>query len=175
MSDESIERPQPRATTREGIAIEQLAVSALKKIIAMSKSENREYGGVIHRHNVTGEIRKTGPFKGDRDNHVDVAQGKPNWGCPENTTPVAWYHTHPVKERITATPQGVVRMTMEWDKFIEGDKVISDGNNMIGYMIDPDRQLWRYDPPPGFLLNGKWTTNAEDKGVWGKLQTRING
>jgi hypothetical protein len=40
-------------------------------------------------------------------------------------------------------------------------------------MIDPDGQLWRYNPPPGFMLNGKWTTRAEDKGVWGKLP--ING
>jgi hypothetical protein len=174
MSDESIERPQPKATTKEGMAIETLAVKTLKNIIAKSKFENLEYGGVIHRDNKTGKIEKTGPFPGDRDNHVDIAQGKPNWGCPENTTPVAWYHTHPMKERVTVTPKGViVRMAMEWDKFIEGDKVISDGNNMIGYMIDPDGQLWRYNPPPGFMLNGKWTTRAEDKGVWGKLP--ING
>ena len=175
MADEYNERVQTKATTRDGMMIERLAVQALVKIIGTSLTERLEYGGVIHRHPATGVIARTGPIKGDRDDHVDVSDGKPNWGCPEGTVPVAWYHTHPIKEKISVTPEGVVvRMPMEWDKFIDGDQVISDGNNMIGYMIDPDRQVWRYDPPPAFMVNGKWATWAEDKGFWGKLKTQLN-
>jgi hypothetical protein len=173
MSDEPNARVQTKATTKEGIVIERLAVATLRAIIGQSISLRREYGGVIYRMPGSGRIGITGPFKGDREDHVDVGQEKPNFGCPDGSKPVAWYHTHPIKEKFSVTPQGVVRMAMEWDKFIEGDQVISDGNNLTGYMIDPDRQLWRYDPPPGFMLNGKWTTNAMDRGFWGKLL--ING
>ena len=159
---------QPKATTPEGIKIEAAARAVLSSIIGPSVSEKREYGGVIWRRDATGEIGYTGPIKGFSEAGVDVGQDKPNMGCPPGTTPVAWYHFHPTKE----TNVGGDRFKMDWDKFIEGDKLLSDGHNLPGYVASFDRQFWRYDPPPAVDIGGGKMVVTEGPGSYGVL---LNG
>ena len=142
---------QPKSGTRPGMTIEAYARSILKPLIKDSVGHNVEYGGVIYRWVASGKLGMTGPFEGDSPTHVDVRVWAPtgktqkewNAGCPAGTQPVAWYHTHPVKTVLTR--DGV--MHAEWDKFIDGDKLISDSFMLTGFVATMDGQLWRYDYP----------------------------
>ena len=164
MPDGSQPNVQPRATTPDGIKLEDFARSLLAGIIDQSVKETREYGGVIYRLNSTGALGKTGPFKGYSGANVDVGARNPNCGCPDGTTPVALYHTHPTKEVITLDG----RFPTLWQQFIEGDKLTSDGYNLIGYVATMDHRFWRYDPPPSVMVDGKPVV-TEGPGTYGVL------
>lgn len=150
---------QPKSGTRDGMTVEEFARKILAPLIGKSVSEQIEYGGVIHRHLKTGELGSTGPFKGDSPTHVDVRIWAPrgktqkewNAGCPAGTKPVAWYHTHPAK--FVMTRDGL--MNADWDKFQDGDQLISDSFLLTGYVATMDRQLWRYDYPQPVIYNGE--------------------
>ena len=51
---------QPKSATRNGSAVEAYVRKILAPLIKQSVDDNREYGGVIHRHLSTGELGKTG-------------------------------------------------------------------------------------------------------------------
>ncbi|MFM9883262.1 MAG: DUF4329 domain-containing protein [Burkholderiales bacterium] len=160
---------QPRATTAEGIKIEEYARRLLAGLIVQSVEEGIEYGGVICRNNATGLLRTTGPFKGYSGANVDIGVWtKENCGCDDGTTPVAWYHTHPTTEIMTR--DGLMHML--WDEFIEGDKLISDGFLIPGYVGTMDRRFWRYDPPPSVMFEGKPVV-TEGKGTYGVLNGKL--
>lgn len=94
-------KAQRKSPTLEGGTIEDLARSRLKKLLPLSKGDQRERGGTIHRHNHSGTL---GYVEFKPGTHEDIDLGfnkdkssrylKPNRGCPPNTTPVAFYHTH---------------------------------------------------------------------------------
>ena len=164
----SIQEPvQPRATTTEGIAIERFARELLAEVIQQSVAEKREYGGVIWRNVTTLQLGAT-RHAGYSGANVDVGVWDANQGCPPGTKAVAWYHTHPVKE--VATRDG--KMSAGWDVFIEGDKLISDGFLLPGYVGTMDLRFWRYDPPPAQMVNGKAVV-TEGKGTYGPLNGKL--
>jgi hypothetical protein len=164
---------QPKATTPEGIKIEETARKLLKDVLAKSVDERREYGGVIHRHDTTRKIGWTGPFRGYASGRVDVRQDEVNRGCLAGTTAVAWYHTHPVAEFYSIHNGELITLHAEWDKFIDGDEELSINWNLIGYVATFDRRFWRYDPPPATMINGKPATELNAKGTWGPLNGRL--
>jgi hypothetical protein len=164
MADSNQPAVQPRATTPEGIKIEAFARMLLAAVIDGSVAEKREYGGVIFRHDFNGRLGAT-QAKGYSGTGVDAGTWNKNRGCPEGTTPVAWYHTHPTKNVVTPD-FGTV--PTDWEKFIEGDKLISDSFLLPGYVGTMDHRFWRYDPPPPALVNGK-PVPAEGPGTYGVL------
>jgi hypothetical protein len=50
----------------------------------------------------------------------------------------------------------------------EGDKLTSDGYNLIGYVATMDHRFWRYDPPPAVMVDGKPVV-TEGPGTYGVL------
>lgn len=167
MSDTSQPAVQPRATTPDGIKIEQYARTLLAGIITRSVAEQTEYGGVIWRQDSTGQLGAT-LFKGYSGANVDVRIWTPNRGCPSGTTAVAWYHTHPTAQVMTRDGM----MTTEWQAFIGGDKLISDGFLLPGYVGTMDMRFWRYDTPPSVMVNGKPVV-TEGKGTYGPLNGKL--
>ncbi|MBR0649642.1 DUF4329 domain-containing protein [Roseomonas terrae] len=137
---------QPKLTTVEGIRIEAAAYHMLSRAIGVSKTEGIEYGGVIYRNETTKQIHATGPIKGEPVT-VDVGQHKINLGLGDNLKPLAWYHTHPLYE-LENIQFNNEPAKLEWDKFIGGDKEISDYRQIMGYVATRDGRFWRYDPPP---------------------------
>ncbi|MBR0642079.1 DUF4329 domain-containing protein [Plastoroseomonas hellenica] len=167
---------QPKATTIEGIAVEVAAIKLLLKILKTSVDEKLEYGGVIYRDQA-GPIKHTGPFKGESAIKVDVGHNKDNWGCPQESTPLAWYHTHPL-QKIQTSNMGEV--TGLWDSFIGGDKGLSNDSGLTGYLATGDGRVWRYDPPRegGAMVpqkdgRMKWAPPALGKGIWGPLNLAL--
>ena len=160
---------QPKATTSEGIKIENAARALLKGVLKQSVDDRREFGGVIHRNDVTTKIGWTGPIRGYASGRVDVGQDKENLGCPAGTKPVAWYHTHPIEKFYNIHNGVVITLHAEWNKFIGGDEELSNDRNLIGYVATFDGRFWRYDPPPSTMINGKPTSDAFAKGTWGPL------
>lgn len=149
---------QAKLTTPEGIRIEAAAYYMLSRVIGVSKHEELEYGGVIYLDQLTKKIHATGPIKGEAVT-VDVGQHKINLGLGENLKPAAWYHTHPLYE-LENIQFNNEPAKLEWDKFIGGDKEISDYRQIMGYVATRDGRFWRYDPPPEVLDGnygpGKW-------------------
>lgn len=70
-----------------------VARTALNDILATSIRRRVEYGGMIYLQN--GRFFATPARTQDEPARVDVGTDEPNLGCPEGTTPVAYYHTHP--------------------------------------------------------------------------------
>lgn len=169
---------QPKSGTLEGITVEEYARKILTPLIKLSVDDQREYGGVIYRNVSTGELGKTGPFKGDSPTNVDVKVWAPkgktqkewNAGCPAGTKPVAWYHTHPVEVVMT---HGGVLMHANWDKFEGGDVLISDSLMLTGYVATWDRQLWRYDFPKPAMYNGELVPSADAQGTFVPLNGKL--
>lgn len=159
---------QPRASGLVDRAVENLAFDLLAAKLRDSVDRQREWGGVIHRHASSGAIGSTGPFLGYSSTGVDIEQDKPNMGCPEGTLPVAWYHTHPVAEVYTLGKL----CKADWDKFIGGDKTISDSHNIPGYVGTFDGRFWRYLPPPPQNLNGH-TVYGQGPGSFEPLPRRF--
>ena len=171
MADDQLPPGQPKATEPAEMEVEALAIRLLKGVFAESTrpGAEREWGGVIYRQGAAGRIGHTGPIEGDSSHHVDVGKAETNFGCPAGAKPVAWYHTHPVKFTYSVDNGVVTRIRMGWDVFEDGDLAISEGNNLIGYVIDPDKRIWRYKPPPGQMIDGKFTPEATAQGSWGPL------
>lgn len=167
---------QPKNGTRSGMTVEDYARSILKGLIKQSVDDHLEYGGVIYRHISSGELGKTGPFKGEAAANVDIRVWAPkgktqkewNAGCPQGTKPIAWYHTHPVETMMV----GDDLMHFEWDKFEGGDKLISDSFLLTGYVATWDRQFWRYDYPDPVMVNGE-PVPAEGKGSFVPLNGKL--
>ena len=92
---------QAKATTQDGVAIERLVEGRLRVLLPQSKGDQRERGGTVHRHNQSGKL---GYVEFEPGTHEKIDMGfnkdklgrylKPNRGCPANTTPIAFYHTH---------------------------------------------------------------------------------
>lgn len=168
---------QPKSGTREGMTVEAYARKLLAPLIGKSIAEQLEYGGVIYRHLSSGDLGRTGPFKGDSPTHVDVRVWAPkgktqrewNAGCPAGTKPIAWYHTHPAK--VVMTRDGL--MNADWDKFQDGDELISNSFLLTGYVATMDRQLWRYDYPEPVMYNGEAVPSANGEGKFVPLNGKL--
>lgn len=92
---------QRKAPTNEDGAIEDLVKARLRKLLPLSKGDQLERGGIVHRNEKTGAL---GHVEGAPGSEDDLAIGftkdpcgryvTPNRGCPPGTRPVAFYHTH---------------------------------------------------------------------------------
>lgn len=60
----------------------------------------------------------------------------------------------------------------EWDKFIGGDKLISDSFLLPGYVATMNGRFWRYDTPAPTLVDGV-PTPTEGEGSFNVLNGRI--
>lgn len=151
---------QPKALTPIERKVEAAARKFLNEVLPKScNGVPTEYGGIIHVDNTTGAIGQKGPIEGDGTS-VSIRQWEENMGCPEGTTPMAWYHTHP------HYPRPEKGLTYAFREFIGNDKSISDEYKIPGYLGVIDGSFWRYDPPArgggpkgNFVpLNGKLKT-----------------
>lgn len=138
------DRAEMWVTTDNALAtrLTALARAQLNVDLPRSLRDQCEYGGVFYRVSRTGAIEHTGSFTGPaQKGTVDIGHNKPNMGCPAGSVPVAWYHTHP----FVLNSQGMAYASKE---FIVGDKSISDGQRIPGYVGVYDGTFWRYDPAP---------------------------
>ena len=105
MADSNRSVGQPKGSTKAEINLEQMARALLAAVLPRSIKEKIEYGAVICKNNRTDQLSATKLRSStDSDNTVDVGLSEPNCGCPEGTSPVAFYHTHPF-DKIDAGDQ----------------------------------------------------------------------
>ena len=112
------------------------AKEALNKILGKSIVQRAEYGGMIYEKN--GKYGYTEARTQGYGNTVNVGQYEPNRSCPDGSTPVAYYHTHP---NIKAGD-----FSMEYNKFSEEDITLSKDMGLHAYMGSLDGTFWVYDP-----------------------------
>jgi hypothetical protein len=154
---------QKAAKTEEGKRIESLALTLLGQVLRRSvmgeridhgrrSGEPREWGGVIYVWEETakgpgghkkGALGSTKPIMGYSATNADLHQWELNFGCPEGSRPVAWYHTHPVKNFIG---HGGDPFSTHSREFIGGDLKVSAHYMIPGYVATSDGKFWRYDP-----------------------------
>jgi len=130
------------------VAVDNAARAALNECLARSIEKTAEYGGMIYLQGGV-PIAKPAVTQGDR-NKVDVGQNEPNCGCPHGTTPIAYYHTHPVYEKGG--------FHFEYNNFDDEDKnVVIDHDLDAGYLGSLDGSFFKFDRKQNrvFLLPGR--------------------
>jgi hypothetical protein len=115
------------------------ARDALNKILGTSINKRSEYGGMIYLQN--GKYGFTDARTQGYGNTVNVGQYEPNRSCPEGSTPVAYYHTHP---NIKAGG-----FSMEYNEFSPEDISLAKDLGLPAYMGSLDGSFWVYDPQVG--------------------------
>lgn len=116
-------------------SIEQVARDVLNQILATSISERHEYGGMIYQQ--AGRFHATPPRTQGNPTTVDVGQRNPNKGCPPDTTPVAYYHTHPT--------YSVGGIKASYDKFSPEDMSVAEDFKLDAYVGTLDGSFLKYD------------------------------
>lgn len=131
------------------IDLENFARTKLTEILPVSINEKVEYGAVIYKHNQSKKLGATKLCKStESDNKVDVGLSKPNCGCPADTKPIAFYHTHPFLK--------VGELHMEQDFSTPEDKRLANDNRLIGFLGSADGGFRCYLPAklPTTTVNG---------------------
>ena len=118
------------------LLMDNCARAALNKILGTSIVERSEYGGMIFLQD--GKYDFTPARTQGYGNTVNVGQWEENRSCPEGSTPVAYYHTHP---NIKAGG-----FSMEYNKYSEEDTSLADELGLVAYMGSLDGTFWVYDP-----------------------------
>lgn len=131
-------------------AIEKVARAALNKILSKSISQRSEYGGMIYLQD--GAYHATDARTQGYGNTVNVGQYEKNRSCPEGSTPVAYYHTHP-----NFSAGGIA---MQYNEYSDEDKDLARDLNLDAYLGTLDGSFLLYDPKtdkaiklPGALVN----------------------
>lgn len=75
---------------------------------------------------------------------VNVGHDLPNCGCPENTQPVAYYHTHPIYS--IAGFKGI------YNEFSDDDKAVAQKYNIYAFVGTLDGSFLLYDWKTGLVL-----------------------
>jgi hypothetical protein len=135
------------------MAMDNAARAALNSCLATSIEKPAEYGGMIYA--LKGQILAKPPITQGNPNTVDVGNHAPNCGCPPGSTPVAYYHTHPIASRAG--------MTGEYNTVSDEDMdVVTDNKLEVGYVGTLDGSLIKFGPSlskpvvlPGKLKNTK--------------------
>jgi len=117
------------------LLVDNTAREALNKILGTSINSRSEYGGVIYLQD--GKSSYTEARTQGYGNTVNVGQYEPNRGCPEGSTPVAYYHTHP---NIKAGG-----FKMEYNKYSPEDIALAEDMGLDAYMGSLDGTFWVYD------------------------------
>ena len=118
------------------VAVDNAARDALNGILAKSIEEMAEYGGMIYLQ--AGAPIAKSPVTQGYPNKVDMGQDKPNCGCPFGTTPIAYYHTHPVVEKAG--------FHFEYNEFDNEDKAVAIDHDLdAGYLGSVDGSFIKFD------------------------------
>ena len=117
-------------------AIEKVARAALNGILSKSISERSEYGGMIYLQD--GKYHANEPRTQGYGNTVNVGQYEPNRSCPEGSTPVAYYHTHP-----NYSAGGIL---MKYNEYSDEDKDLAKDLKLDAYLGTLDGSFFVYDP-----------------------------
>lgn len=117
-------------------AIEKVARKALNGILSKSIMERKEYGGMIYK--LGAEYFANEPRTQGYGNTVNVGQYEPNRSCPEGSTPVAYYHTHP---NFSAG-----KIPMSYNEFSPEDKDLARDMKLDAYLGTLDGSFLLYDP-----------------------------
>ncbi len=140
---------QRKAQTNEGGAIEALVKARLKTLLPLSKGDQLERGGIVHRHDKTGALGQVeGPPGTEEDLDIGFKKDaagtylKPNRGCPAGTTPVAFYHTHGRDD--SKRPPGARRAGPAG--FSEEDLRIATEEQLVAFVALDDGRWLRFTP-----------------------------
>jgi len=117
-------------------AVERVARKVLNSILAQSISERSEYGGMIYLQD--GKYHANEPRTQGYGNTVNVGQYESNKGCPEGSTPVAYYHTHP--------NYSAGDIKMKYNEFSPEDKDLAKDLNLDAYLGTLDGSFYLYEP-----------------------------
>lgn len=151
-----------KAADFELMTLDRFAKARLDEVLPDSIATGKEKGAVICRDPCTGALSTTTVRTGETKHTVAVPTYEKNCGCPERTTPVAYYHTHPsVAGSQTGTPGNRVASDFSGD-----DKDIARDYGLIAYIAQRDGMMWRYRPPVrAFFLDGVRTLQDESDAV----------
>jgi proteasome lid subunit RPN8/RPN11 len=116
--------------------IEKAAREALNGILGQSVSDRKEYGGMIYFQD--GKYHANPPRTQGYGNTVNVGQWETNRGCPEGSTAVAFYHTHP---NLSAGG-----LQMKYNEFSPEDKTLAQDLRLDAYLGTLDGSFLMYDP-----------------------------
>ena len=139
-----------------------IARQKLNEINPLSIATDWEYGGVIYRDE-KGAYGATGPRTSEEKHTVDVGLYEKNKGCPEGTTPVAYYHTH---GKLSDPLDGGLRFNDE--ELIADDVDIARAHEIDAYLATPSGKFLKYDHQTGQTtrLSGTIATRLkEDKSI----------
>lgn len=119
-----------------GKSVDQAAFDALNAILGLSIKRRREYGGMIYL--LDGEAKATEARTDDQISSVDVGHTGLNKGCPAGTTPMAYFHTHPVAV--------YERRRVDYNAYSPDDKQIAVDYELDAYMgsVDGSFMVFRY-------------------------------
>lgn len=131
--------------------LDKAAHEALNAILATSIEERKEYGGMLYIEK--GRCLAMPARSQGEPNKVDVGQYEPNCGCPDGTTPVAYYHTHPT--------YSVAGFKGDYNKMSDEDKNVAKDQDLdAAYLGTLDGSFYKYDCKqdktikfPGMLKN----------------------
>ncbi|MBP0466044.1 hypothetical protein J5Y09_19110 [Roseomonas sp. PWR1] len=140
---------QRKDPTKEGGAIETLVKARLAKLLPLSRGDQLERGGIVHRHNTTQVLGFVECPPGTEED-LDIGFKKdgcgrylkPNRGCPPGTTPVAFYHTHGRDD--SKRPAGMRRAGPAG--FSDEDMRIATEEQLVAFVALDDGRWLRYAP-----------------------------
>jgi hypothetical protein len=115
--------------------LEQVARSAINSCLSTSISRRKEYGGMIYLE--SGRYVAKPAETQDEPATVNVGQDQLNCGCPENTKPVAYYHTHPIYS--IAGFKGI------YNEFSDEDKDVAKKYEIYAFVGTLDGSFLLYD------------------------------
>ncbi|WP_376098425.1 DUF4329 domain-containing protein [Roseomonas sp. CCTCC AB2023176] len=141
MAGDGAGRGQTRATDRDGMRLENHVFERLRDLLPTSIATRTELGAVVCRARDGG--LSDAEVKVGLGNTVDIGQREPNCGCPAGTTPVAFWHTHPVE--LFGTGPGTMHGEAD---FSPPDLDIADDLGIPAFLGSWDGHFRRYDPVP---------------------------
>ena len=114
--------------------VTEAARAALESVLIESIERRKEFGAMICQQG--NQFFAMPPREGDT-NTVDVGHRLGNGGCPEGTTAVAYYHTHPAYKGAG--------FNMEPDRFSPEDRGVANDMKIDAYVGSVSGLFLRYD------------------------------
>jgi|SRR5581483_1785712 len=137
-------KPQSgKKSTPDTNPIDAVARKVLSSILVTSIERKREYGGMIY--SLRGAYLATEPVTSDEAARVDVGLSKPNHGCPDGATPVAFYHTHPTYSVAGMKGDYSTFSSDDDDDDTNDDIGLARSNRLDAYLGTLDGSFLKYD------------------------------
>jgi len=133
--------------------LEQVASKAINACLATSIRRRKEYGGMIYLE--SGRFVAKPAETQDEPAKVNVGQDQPNCGCPENSKPVAYYHTHPI--------YSIAGFKGSYNEFSDEDKAVAKNFEIYAFVGTLDGSFFLYDwkSDRTLRLGGRLKNNVE--------------